>query len=122
MRHILLLIPCLLALAVPLYNLEAPRLFGFPFFYWALFLLVPVSALCSSTRRSGSIGRRARRDDATPKPKHLDIVATAVFVFFFALVTVIGFFAGRWRRGDLSDLERMGPGRAALRRRGCLGS
>ncbi len=45
MRHILLLIPCLLALAVPLYNHDAPRLAGIPFFYWALFLLVPVSAL-----------------------------------------------------------------------------
>ena len=45
MRHILLLLPCLLALAVPLYDRDAPRLFGFPFLYWALFLLVPVSAV-----------------------------------------------------------------------------
>ena len=45
MRTLLLLVPCVLALAVPLYNRDAPRLFGFPFFYWALFLLVPLSAL-----------------------------------------------------------------------------
>ncbi len=45
MRFILLLIPCALALAAPLYNHDAPRLFGFPFLYWSLFLLVPMSAL-----------------------------------------------------------------------------
>ena len=41
---------------------------------------------------------------------HLDVPATAVFVFFFALVTIIGFFAGRWRRGDLADLHEWGLG------------
>ena len=45
MKHVLLLIPCLLAIAVPFYDFDAPRLFGVPFFYWALFLQVPVSAL-----------------------------------------------------------------------------
>jgi hypothetical protein len=43
MKYLLLLIPCVLALAVPLYNFDAPRLFGFPFFYWFNLLLVPVS-------------------------------------------------------------------------------
>lgn len=45
LKTLLLLVPCCLALAVPLYNFDAPRLFGFPFFYWSLFGLVPVSAL-----------------------------------------------------------------------------
>ncbi len=45
MKYILLLIPFLVALAVPLYNRIEPQLFGFPFFYWFLLLLVPVSAL-----------------------------------------------------------------------------
>lgn len=45
MKYILLLIPCVLALAVPLYNIDAPRLFGFPFFYWFNLLLVPVSVV-----------------------------------------------------------------------------
>ncbi len=45
LKALLLLVPCALALAVPLYNSDAPRLFGFPFFYWSLFALVPVSAL-----------------------------------------------------------------------------
>jgi hypothetical protein len=45
MKYILLLVPCILAVAVPLYNYDAPRLFGFPVFYWALLLQVPTSAL-----------------------------------------------------------------------------
>ncbi len=36
--------------------------------------------------------------------------ATVVFVAFFGLVTVLGFVAGRWRRGDLSDLHEWGLG------------
>ena len=46
MRFLLLFAPCVLALAVPLYNSDAPRLFGFPFFCWSLFGLVLVSAAC----------------------------------------------------------------------------
>ncbi len=45
MKHLLLALPCLLAIAVPLYNSDTPRLFGFPFIYWSLFALVPISAL-----------------------------------------------------------------------------
>ena len=35
-------------------------------------------------------------------------VAIAVFCLCFALVTVAGFFAGRWRRADLNSLEEWG--------------
>jgi len=45
MKYIFLLIPCILALIVPVYNVIEPRLFGFPFFYWYLLLLIPVSSL-----------------------------------------------------------------------------
>ena len=45
MKHILLIIPCVLALIVPFYNMDEPRLIGFPFFYWYLLLLIPVSSL-----------------------------------------------------------------------------
>lgn len=45
MKYILLLIPCLLAIAVPFYNFDEPRLLGVPFFYWCLFIQVPLSAL-----------------------------------------------------------------------------
>jgi len=34
--------------------------------------------------------------------------AFAVFLFFFAVVTVLGFFAARWRRGDLNLLHEWG--------------
>jgi hypothetical protein len=43
MKYIYLLVPCLLALAAPMYNSIEPRLFGFPFFYWFQMLLIPVS-------------------------------------------------------------------------------
>ena len=45
MKHVLLALPCLLAVAVPFYNSDSPRLLGFPFFYWSLLALVVVSAL-----------------------------------------------------------------------------
>jgi hypothetical protein len=44
MKLILLLVPCVLALWVPLYNSIPPVLFGIPFFYWFQLVLVPVSA------------------------------------------------------------------------------
>lgn len=36
--------------------------------------------------------------------------ATIVFVLLFAFITVLGFGAGRWRRGDLSLLHEWGLG------------
>jgi SSS family solute:Na+ symporter len=39
-----------------------------------------------------------------------DGTALGVFAFFFALVTVLGFFAARWRRGDLTHLHEWGLG------------
>ena len=45
MKYVLLALPSLAALAVPLYNLDDPRLFGIPFFYCAMFVQVPLSAL-----------------------------------------------------------------------------
>jgi solute:Na+ symporter, SSS family len=37
-------------------------------------------------------------------------VALAVFVFFFGLVTVLGFVAARWRSADLGHLNEWGLG------------
>src|SRR6184192_4399072 len=37
-------------------------------------------------------------------------VALIVFIFFFLLVTVLGFVASRWRRGDLDLLHEWGLG------------
>ena len=45
MRHLLLWVPCVIALWAPLYNTTEPMLFGVPFFYWFQLLLIPVSAL-----------------------------------------------------------------------------
>jgi SSS family solute:Na+ symporter len=40
----------------------------------------------------------------------LNVVALAVFVFFFGLVTALGFVAARWRQGDLDQLHEWGLG------------
>ncbi len=45
MKYLLLLIPCLLAVATPFYNSIEPQVFGFPFFYWFNLVLVPISVL-----------------------------------------------------------------------------
>jgi len=45
MKYILLIAPCLLAIAVPLFNSFEPSLFGIPFFYWFQLLLILISAL-----------------------------------------------------------------------------
>jgi SSS family solute:Na+ symporter len=43
-------------------------------------------------------------------PTSIDWTAVAVFVFFFLLVTVLGFVASRWKAGDLSLLHEWGLG------------
>ena len=40
----------------------------------------------------------------------LNWTAIVVFVVLFAFITAIGFFAGRWRRGDLDQLHEWGLG------------
>ena len=42
--------------------------------------------------------------------KPLDLVAITVFALLFGLVTILGFVAGRWRRGDLDLLHEWGLG------------
>ena len=41
---------------------------------------------------------------------HLNLVATAVFVFFFGLVSVLGFVAARWKAADLEHIAEWGLG------------
>jgi solute:Na+ symporter, SSS family len=38
----------------------------------------------------------------------MDVVALSVFTVLFVLVTLLGFFASRWRRGDLDQLHEWG--------------
>ncbi len=38
----------------------------------------------------------------------IDWVALSVFIVFFVLVTVLGFIAARWRRGDLNQIHEWG--------------
>ena len=41
---------------------------------------------------------------------HVNIAAASVFIFFFALVTVLGFVAARWKAGDLDHILEWGLG------------
>jgi hypothetical protein len=43
--NLLLLVP-LLMLVTPLYNVDQPRLFGLPFFYWCQFLYIQIGVIC----------------------------------------------------------------------------
>ena len=45
-KYLFLLIPCVLAVCTPLYNVQTPALFGVPFFYWFQMLVVVLSSLC----------------------------------------------------------------------------
>jgi hypothetical protein len=45
MKYLLLLLPSLATLLVAFYNVTEPRLFGFPFFYWFLISLIPLSSV-----------------------------------------------------------------------------
>ena len=42
--------------------------------------------------------------------EHLNVVAASVFVFFFALVTILGFVASRWKAADLDHIGEWGLG------------
>jgi hypothetical protein len=44
MKFLLLIIPCVIALWAPLYNVVDPALFGVPFFYWFQLVMILVSA------------------------------------------------------------------------------
>ena len=45
MKYILLLIPCVMAAAVPFYNTVEPTVLGFPFIFAYLLGLVPLSSV-----------------------------------------------------------------------------
>ena len=102
MKLALLFAPCVLALWAPLYNATQPVLFGFPFFY-----LVP--AVAGADLRADDFRCRSVRQGLAMFA-HLNVVAAGVFLFFFALVTVLGFAAARWKAADLGHIHEWGLG------------
>ncbi|RDV00737.1 monocarboxylate uptake permease MctP [Trinickia dinghuensis] len=44
------------------------------------------------------------------EPTSINTTALTIFIAFFALITVMGFVAARWKRGDLSQLHEWGLG------------
>ena len=73
-----------------------------PFFYWFQLMLIP---------RFGARDLRGRPDwEGLGVFEHLNVVAASVFIFFFALVTVLGFVASRWKKADLDHIHEWGLG------------
>src|SRR3954468_17207885 len=64
----LLLIPIVLPLLTPLYNFDAPRLWGFPAFYWLqlAFIFVGVATTSLVYQMTRSRARRAAPDAPAP--------------------------------------------------------
>src|ERR1700722_3546753 len=76
-------------------------------FRHSLFLLVPArpySNLGPGNSCCGSVRSGLGMFD------HLNVVATAVFVFFFCLVSALGFVAARWKAADLGQINEWGLG------------
>ncbi len=44
------------------------------------------------------------------QPTPINTTALAIFIAFFAFITVLGFVAARWKRGDLTQLHEWGLG------------
>jgi uncharacterized membrane protein YhdT len=67
--NLVLLLP-LLVLVTPLYNSDAPRLLGFPLFYWLPVLFIPLSVICVAMvyRKTENIGP-AGKPDTIPRAR-----------------------------------------------------
>lgn len=59
----LLIIPIVLPLLTPIFNFDAPRLWGFPGFYWVQFLFILVGVATTSLVYNMT---RTRRSSVTP--------------------------------------------------------
>jgi len=69
---VLLAIGIVVPLLVGLYDSEKPTLFGFPFFFWFQFLLIPVVSALTYTAFRISMGATARDRERAGLPPHAD--------------------------------------------------
>ena len=74
MKFLILLLPCVIALWVPLYNFEPPALFGIPFFYWFQLLMIPLSALAIFAATVLIAARAALLGPAEGRPRALGLL------------------------------------------------
>ena len=100
---------------------RTPRSWTFPFFFWFQFALIiavhgpHLAGLPGGVARGPRAGRASPAGppagDARTGRTDVDGIAVSVFVFFFLLVTVLGFAAARWRRAAaLDNLDEWGLG------------
>src|SRR5258708_38845082 len=88
----------------------------------SVFLLVPaglgadhfaadLAGLSQPRPRRISITSQGKFQEGCVMADRIDWIALAIFLFFFALVTVMGFFAARWKSGPVSaHLDEWGLG------------
>ena len=105
--YALLALPLLGLLYPPLYATRDPELAGIPFFYWYQFAWVVVAALITLVVY---LKTAAMTLALISEPHDTNTTALAVFIVLFALVTVLGFVAARWRRAELDHLDEWGLG------------
>ena len=102
---VFLIAPFVALLWVPSYSREKPRLGGFPFFYWYQLLWVIITAVLIG------LAYVLTRVEGELEVKNVHGLELGIFIFFFVLVTVVGFAAARWRRGPtLMSLDEWGLG------------
>ena len=113
---ILLLLPFIGLLWVPFYNFTEPALFGFPFFYWYQLACGADQLAADLAGLSPGVRLTKRLERASSWPIRSNGLRFRFFIFFFVLVTVMGFFAARWKSGPVSEhLDEWGLGGRQVR-------
>jgi len=67
---VLLAVGIVVPLLVPIYDSVDPRLFGFPFFYWFQFLLIPVVSVLTYIAFRLSLKGTAKERESVGLPPH----------------------------------------------------
>ena len=68
----LLVVGIVVPLLVPIYDTEDPRLFGFPFYYWFQFLLIPIVSVMTYVAFRLSLRSTAKEREAVGLPPYVD--------------------------------------------------
>ena len=107
---VLLAASVIATLWVPFYNHLLPAFRDFPFFYWYQLMWVPIVAILSAA--AYLLSRVARRGNADASRQFPDkargrrtdmsgnAVALTIVIIMFAIVTMVGFAAARWRQAE----------------------
>ena len=109
----LLLLPLAIVIYPPLYSHRPPCVAGVPFFVW--YQIAAVVAFGGVVTGVVYLLRGTERN-ADVIVGAIEATQAVVMASAFALITVVGLFAGRWRKADMSDLDEWALGGRAVRR------